>query len=50
MNKMKGFYVQNKQLIMLTASVVVGVFIIFAILAVIINRNGTGEEKKTIQP
>ena len=46
MNKMKGFYVQNKQLIMLTASVVIGVFIIFAILAVIINRNGTGEEKK----
>ncbi len=46
MNKMKGFYVQNKQLIMLTASVVIGVFIIFAILAVIINRNGTVEEKK----
>ena len=32
---------------MLTASVVIGVFIIFAILAVIVNRNGTvGQEKK----
>lgn len=46
MNKLKGFYVQNKQLIMLTASVVIGVFIIFAVIAVIINKNGTGEQGK----
>lgn len=46
MNKLKGFYVQNKQLIMLTASVVIGVFIIFAVIAVIINKNGTDEQGK----
>lgn len=47
MNKLKGFYVQNKQLIMFTASVVIGVFLIFAIIAVIINKNGGEQEKKT---
>lgn len=46
MSKLKGFYVQNKQLIMLTASVVIGVFLIFAIIAVVINKNGEGEQEK----
>ncbi len=46
MNKLKGFYLQNKQLVMLTASVVIGVFLIFAIIAVIINNNGGEKEGK----
>lgn len=47
MNKLKGFYLQNKRLVMLTASVVIGVFLIFAIIAVIINNNGGEKETKT---
>ncbi len=47
MNNLKGFYVKNKQLIMLTASVVIGIFLIFTVIAVIISNKGNGETVQT---
>lgn len=43
MNNLKGFYVKNKQLIMLTASIIIGIFLIFTVIALIINNRGKGE-------
>ena len=49
MNNLKGFYIKNKQLIMLTASVVIGIFLIFTVIAVVVNNNGKSSSGGTIK-
>lgn len=47
MNKAKGFYIQNKKTIMLTASILVGIFVVVAIVAIIINGGTNSLEGQT---
>lgn len=47
MNNLKGFYKENKRLIMITAAVILGIFLIFTMVAVIVNRDrGDDSDRK----